>query len=130
MRIYISVALTLTSYTVLLAEPALRGTVTDETGASISGVLILIHWDSAGSQVGLRSNVGIKEDAVVRTAADGTFSIDLPSGFYDVFVSRPAFMPVCRKVRILGTNHVTFNPRLPLDPLVTNELGDRFEISE
>lgn len=129
MRIYALIALTLTSCVVLVAEPELRGTITDEAGASISGALILVHWDSAGSP-GLRSNVGIKEDMVVRTATDGSFSIDLPAGFYDVFVSSPAFSPVCRKVRILGRNTVNFNPRLPLDPLVTNELGDRFENSK
>jgi hypothetical protein len=43
-----------------------------------------------------------------------------------VFVSSPAFTPVCRKIRIWDTA-VTFDPRLPLDALVVNELGTRVE---
>jgi hypothetical protein len=123
MKVYTLVALSLTSSVVLFADPAFRGTVTDEAGASISVAVVLIHWDSSGSSVGLLSNVGIKEDATVRTGTDGSFSIDLPSGFYDVFVSSPAFTPVCRKIRIRDRNTVTFNARLPLDGLVSNELG-------
>jgi hypothetical protein len=106
-RAHALIALSLISSMALLAEPALRGTVTDEADASIPAV-ILIHWDSRGSRVGLLSNVGIKEDLIVRTGRDGSFSIDLPSGFYDVFVSSPSFTPVCRKIRILERKTVTF----------------------
>src|SRR5258707_1350114 len=95
MRIYALIVLTLTFSVFLLAESTFKGTVTDLSGGTISGAVILIHWDSSGSGVGLYSNVGIKEDLVVRTGANGNFSVNLPSGFYDVFVSSPAFTPVC-----------------------------------
>ena len=126
MRVLALVALTLISSVVLLADPALRGTVTDERGASISGAVIRIHWDSASMR--LEGNIGTKEDVVVTSANDGSFSIDLPSGFYDVFVSNPAFTPVCRKIRIRFPNTFTFNPRLPVDGLVVSELGDPITI--
>ena len=128
MRVPAIIALTLICSVVLLAEPALRGTVTDEAGASISGAVIRIHWDPSGSSVGLSSNIGIKKDVMVTSGKDGSFSIGLPSGFYDVFVSSPAFTPVCRKIRIRDReNAVTFDPRLPVDALVTNELGFQIE---
>jgi len=126
MRVPGLIALILISSVVLLADPALRGTVTDGEGASISGAVIRIHWDSAS--VRLDSNIGTKEDVVVTSGKDGGFSVDLPPGFYDVFVSSPAFTPVCHKIRIRFPNTVTFNPRLPVDALVISELGDPITI--
>ena len=59
----------------------LRGIVKDAEGALISGVRILIHWDSSGKDVGLKSNVGIGRDFAIETNAKGEFTADLPSGF-------------------------------------------------
>ena len=103
----------------------LKGAVGDSSGASIPGAMVLIHWDSAGSAVGLKSNIGIKADFNVRSKDDCTFSVDLPPGFYDVFVASPAFSPVCRKVRIKPNTGVTTVFRMSADPLYTAEMGDR-----
>jgi hypothetical protein len=108
---------------VALAQPKLSGTVTDTEGGAISNALVRIHWDSAGSTVGLKTNVGVRQDVVLMTDGNGSFSVELPSGFYDVFVSAMAFSPDCRKLRIQQVpQNVRF--RLKVDPLVLDELGD------
>jgi len=98
--------------------------VADSSGAGISGATILIHWDPAGSEVGLASNVGIKQDLVVKTDRDGKFAADLPPGFYDVFVSSMAFTPACRKLRLKGAAPLDVKFRMAVDPGVVKELGD------
>lgn len=59
-------------------EGTVRGTVIDSEGAVISKARVLLHWDPAGSQVGLKTNVGIKEDREVTTDANGEFELHLP----------------------------------------------------
>lgn len=127
MRIYPLVALTLISSACLFADSVLKGSIADSEGASIAGVTIFIHWDPSGSTVGLSSNVGIKEDRVIRTDSNGRFSVNLPPGFYDVLVSSPAFTPVCGKVRTREGSSVTFDSRLQVNGLVIDELGFKIE---
>jgi hypothetical protein len=93
----------------------------------IPGALVFIHWDSAGSTVGVKDNTEVKTDLAIRTKDDGTFSVDVPSGFYDVFAASPAFTPVCRKVRIKPgvAGQLTF--RMNPDLLYTAEMGNRVE---
>jgi hypothetical protein len=95
----------------------LRGAVKDSSDTPISAAVVLIHWDPAGSAVGLKSNIGIKADLSLRTRDDGTFSVELPPGFYDVFAAAPAFTPVCRKVRIKPSEAVETTFRMNADPL-------------
>jgi hypothetical protein len=102
------------------------GTVTDSEGAVIANAQITVHWDSAGSRVGLATNVGTQNDVIARTDGEGRFRLDLPPGFYDVFVSAMAFSPQCTKVRVLRP--VKLNPKLQADPIVTKELGDEFHL--
>jgi hypothetical protein len=99
------------------------GTVVDSEGAVIAHANITVHWDPSGSQVGLKDNVGIKQDVNAVTGGDGTFSLDVPPGFYDVFVSAMAFSPACLKVRVTSDKPSHFKMRLKPDPLVTKELG-------
>ena len=68
----------------------------------------------------------ISENMILKTDAKGKFSAEIPEGFYDLFVSSATFSPQCRKIRIKKGDVVTFNPRLSPDPLVIDELGDRF----
>ena len=58
---------------------------------------------------------------------DGTFSVDLPPGFYDVFVAVPAFTPMCRKVRIKPGAAVDTTFRMNADPLYAAEMGNRVD---
>jgi hypothetical protein len=94
---------------VVSAQP-FTGTVTDPGGAVLSRARVLIHWDpSGGSQV--PDNLGIKEDIVAVTDNDGEFSVNLPSGFYDVFISFMAFQPEARKIRVRDGS-VEFAPEI------------------
>jgi len=126
MKIINYIALCLAFAAVAVGATRVTGTVTDDSGAVIPRAMILVHWDSAGSAVGLDSNVGIKKDLVLTTDARGSVSIELPSGFYDLFVSAMAFTPACRKIRLNGAATSKISFRLAVDPKVTRELGDRF----
>lgn len=117
--------LTMACCSVLLGDSRLTGRVADDGGGAIGEATLIIRWDSAGSQVGLSSNVGIKKDLILKTNTEGVFEALLPSGFYDVFVSATAFRPMCRKVRINEGTVASLKFKLRLDPLVILELGDR-----
>ena len=127
MKIMALMVLSLAAPTIASGGPPFKGTVTDSLDTPISGAMVLIHWDSAGSTAGLTTNVGIKEDLVIRTKEDGTFRLDLPPGFYDVFVAAKVFAPACRKIRIkLGLEQeVTLH--MKADPLYAAEMGNRIE---
>ena len=83
---------------------------------------MLVHWDSSGSAVGLRDNLGIRQDVAVVTDASGHYSADVPPGFYDVFVSAMAFTPTAAKVRVKEGHATTLSRKLKVDPLVSKEL--------
>ncbi len=125
MRKTINIVLLVGLATVAFGQARFSGTVTDENGGAIPGAFVLLHWDSAGSTVGLNSNVGMKTDLVLATDEKGRFVAEVPPGFYDLFVSAMAFTPMCRKIRLNGiaTTQPTF--RMKVDPKVTMELGDR-----
>jgi hypothetical protein len=106
-------------------QPTLTGRVMDSSGVGLGGALVYIHWDSSGSDVGLATNVGTKENIVASTDAAGGFEVALPPGFYDVFVASASFSPECRKIRVLPGRAATYTVRLKFDPLVGKEIGDR-----
>jgi hypothetical protein len=108
-------------------KSSLRVEVKDSNGAVIAGARIVVPWDPAGSSVGLLSNVGMKEDLRLETDQQSRFSGELAPGFYDVFVSSPAFSPECLKVGLGPGKTASPDFRLRADPLVTAEIGDRFE---
>jgi hypothetical protein len=66
-------------------------------------------------------------DLVIRTKGDGTFKVDLPPGFYDVFVAGMAFSPTCRKIRVKPGEGLEVTLRMNADPLYTAEMGSRIE---
>jgi len=101
----------------------LNGEITDELGAAVSQSRVIVHWDSSGSQAGLKSSVGISEDLILLTDEAGKFSTELPSGFYDLFVSSAAFSPACQKIRLKQESPLSVKFKLKANPLVTKELG-------
>jgi hypothetical protein len=109
----------------ILATPGagetLRGVVSDVMGAPIKDAVVFVHWDPASSNMRI-GNVGIKHDLLLKTDERGAFTTLLPPGFYDVFVSSPAFSPACRKIRIGKGAVVNVEERLPVSIIVMNEL--------
>jgi hypothetical protein len=99
-----------------------KGAVTDASDTPTAGAMVLIHWDPAGSTIGLTTNIGIKQDLVIRTRQDGSFQVDLPPGFYDVFVAATAFTPVCRKIRVKPGQNLETSFRMNADALYTSEM--------
>ncbi|MGA8874085.1 MAG: carboxypeptidase-like regulatory domain-containing protein [Candidatus Korobacteraceae bacterium] len=105
---------------------AIRGQVLDSEGAAIPNARVLVHWDSSGSKVGLKDNIGLTQDLTVTTDIKGHFLVTVPPGFYDVFVTAQAFTPVAAKVRVKENEPASFNPTLRADPQVARELVDTF----
>jgi Carboxypeptidase regulatory-like domain len=99
----------------------LSGTVRDSEGAIISGAIVIVHWSSSGSDVGLEANVGLSEDLHLETDKLGAYSVDVSPSFYDVFISAVAFSPSCRNVRVRSDTTVAFSPKLKVDPGVSKE---------
>ncbi len=96
----------------------LRGRVTDEAGAILSGAFIHIHWDPTGGGIGLHSNPDPSGYVLVRAGSDGTFTVKLKSGFYDVMFSMAAFSPVCKRIRVKENRTLELSPKLKVDPWV------------
>ena len=63
---------------------------------------------------------------VITSEKNGKFKLEVVPGFYDVFVSAPAFSPQCTKVRVREAEPAIYMPSLHADPLVTKERGDTF----
>src|SRR5262249_19538979 len=73
-------------------------------GAAIAKARLLIHSDSSGDQVSRRPTGDASQDAEVLTKtaedvsvltdANGSYSVNVTPGFYDVFVSAPMFTPI------------------------------------
>jgi Carboxypeptidase regulatory-like domain len=104
-------------------QSIIAGRIVDSEGAAIAKARVLIHWDSAGSTVGVTDNIGIQQDLVVTTDESGTYSANVPPGFYDVFVSAMAFTPTAAKVRVKQAQPTRYNSALRPDPLVSRELA-------
>ena len=99
----------------------LSATVRDSGGAVISKAHVVIHWDPSGSNY-LKDDSGIKQDITVTTDSNGRFSLDLPAGFYDVFVTAAAFSPHCAKVRLRDKEAKAYEVKLKISPVVVKEL--------
>jgi hypothetical protein len=83
-----------------------------------------VHWDSSGAAVRLRTNIGLKQDLTIVTNERGEFVIELPPGFYDVFVSARGFTPYASKIRLRQGEATNYTPKLRVDRLVAQELGE------
>jgi Carboxypeptidase regulatory-like domain len=110
----------------LLAIPSARaatlsGTVRDSEGAVIANAHVVVHWDSSGSNY-LKDNLGIKQDIAATTDSSGHFSLELPPGFYDVFVTAMAFTPYCDKVRLRDKEARIYDVKLKFSPVISKEL--------
>ncbi len=119
---YLMVLACLLLASVTSAEGAtLSGTVRDSQGAVIAKAHVVVHWDSSGSNY-LKDNIGIKQDITATTDSNGEFSLDLPPGFYDVFISATAFSPQCEKLRLKDSEVKRYQVKLNVSPVTSKEL--------
>lgn len=56
-------------------------------------------------------------ELVLYTDAKGEFSVSVPAGVYDVFVSRPDCEPVAKKVKVVSGKTASFSPQLRISKL-------------
>src|SRR5713226_5758990 len=96
-------------------QSSVSGQIADSEGAAVEKARVLVRWDSSGSTVGLKDNIGIQQDVTATADATGRYLIVLPPGFYDVFVSAQSFTPAAAKVRVNTGQNSTFNTRLNAD---------------
>ena len=108
-------------FTFSIKAATLSGTIRDSEGAAIANAHVVIHWDPAGSNY-LSDNIGTNGDKTAATDEKGQFSLELPSGFYDVFVTATAFSPNCEKIRIEGKDTHAYKVRLAVSKLASKEL--------
>ena len=99
----------------------LSGTVRDSQGAVISDAYVIVHWDSSGSNY-LKDNLGIRQDIAAATDSSGHFTVELPPGYYDVFVGAAAFTPHCEKVRLKDKETKKYDVKLTVSPVTSKEL--------
>lgn len=97
--------------------PGFWGSVADNAGGSIPNSRVIVHWDpvAAGDSAKDEDNVGLKEDRIATTDSRGEFSLYLPPGVYDVFVSAAGFNPHCDKVTASAKGNPPY--RVSLDPV-------------
>jgi len=91
-----------------------RGLVRDAAGGGLPGASVLVQrweWDHSTKRPRLVSTPPIQTDD------EGRFSVYLPPGLYDVFVSYPVMEPVARKVEIKPVTPTNLDCRLELSPL-------------
>ena len=104
--------------TIPVRAATLRGTVEDAMSAAIPNAHVIIHWDSVGLE-GVKENVGLKDDAITTTDATGHFSLELPPGVYDVFVTAAGFGPSCEKIFLKIKEIRPFVVRLKVTRMLT-----------
>lgn len=104
------------------ADPksVIKGEVTDSEGAVIVKARVLIHGDPSAGRSAAEDSI---QDMSVFTDSSGMYSVKVPAGFYDVFVSAPAFTPMAAKVRVKEGQPTTFSTKLKVDPLISKEIG-------
>jgi Carboxypeptidase regulatory-like domain len=95
----------------------ITGKVTDSKGAAVAKARVLIHWDPSSGKSGVTQDVSVLSDD------NGTYLAEVPVGFYDVFVSAPAFTPTAAKVIVKEGQKAVLNAWLDVDPLVSKAIG-------
>jgi hypothetical protein len=89
----------------------LSGTVVDPAGAVIPNAQVVVRWDSLGLD-DVKDNLGTTDIKTAATDTTGHFSVTLPPGVYDIFVSADGFSPRCEKITITAKAEVNFVARL------------------
>ena len=87
----------------------IHGTLTDPTGAVISGATVEVRSASSSAST-----------THAASAADGTFSIAAPAGAYRVSIAAPGFVTVQREVTLAAGGSEAIDARMELAPMSAN----------
>jgi Carboxypeptidase regulatory-like domain len=93
------------------------GTVLDSQGAVIPKAYVVVRWDSVGLD-GVKDNVGTNENKTTTTDETGHFSLELPLGVYDIFVSSAGFSPRCSKITLKTQDGLRYEVRLSVSRML------------
>jgi hypothetical protein len=99
----------------------MSGIVVDSQGAVIPKAFVVIRWDPIGLD-GVKDNPGTKDDKTTTTDENGRFSLELPAGVYDIFVSAAGFSPHCAKITIKAKEGLRYEARLSVSRMMKIKL--------
>jgi hypothetical protein len=91
------------------ATPNFSGMITDLTGAPIAGAHIWIYEEHG------------EPSFTVQSDRSGSFTIQLPSGHYDVMIGSADFLPFCKLISLQPGKPIKLQVGLRVDP-------DRLEV--
>jgi hypothetical protein len=112
-QILMTLLLCVSAFTPETTNGTLKGHILDLYGGSATETQVrIVQWYFVGGEP--RTTC----DKVVYTDSDGNFSVQVPPGIYDVFVSRADSEPVGKKVKIVANQETFFNPKLKGSPVV------------
>ncbi|MGC1416214.1 MAG: carboxypeptidase-like regulatory domain-containing protein [Candidatus Acidiferrum sp.] len=100
----------------------LSGTVVDSQGAAIPKAHLVVHWDSVGLD-GVKDNLGTTDNKTATTDATGHFSLELPAGVYDIFVSAAGYAPHCEKITLTTKGNLRYEVRLSVTRMLKIEVN-------
>jgi hypothetical protein len=99
----------------------LSGTVADVQGGAIPKAYVVIRWDPIGLD-GVQENLGLRKNKTAMTDGSGRFSVELPAGVYDLFVSAPGFAPHSEKITIKAKENFPYEVRLSVTRMLIMRL--------
>lgn len=99
----------------------LTGIVRDVTNSGVANARVTIHWDPTGSP-DPTANGKTRQDISVTTDKDGKFTAEVPSGYYDIFISAPAFDPQCEKLHLDQREKKSLEVKLSLSKITMKEM--------
>jgi hypothetical protein len=68
---------------------------------------VVVRWDSLGLD-DVEDNLGTTDNKTAVTDTTGHFSVALPPGVYDIFLSADGFSPHCEKITITSESGSQF----------------------
>jgi len=104
-----------------LRAASLSGNVVDVQGTAIPNALVMVRWDPIGLD-GVKDNTGTRENKIATTDEFGHFSVELPAGVYDIFVSAAGFSPHCAKITVKTKDGLRYEARLAVSRMITIKL--------
>jgi hypothetical protein len=91
------------------SKGVLKGRLADSAHAPLNHAFILAHVHNSGSA-----------GEVVPLEINGSFSVELSPGFYDLFISSPGFSPTCGQISVEAGKTAVYSAELKVSTLVNS----------